>query len=200
MAWCPDYWQRGMYWVEDYPRHTEISAYCNLTNGALDQAGTRYGNSKEIIRQHYRDFMTLAEAILHYQLLPTALKGKYDWTKIPMPEWSHYRLGDLKPDVLAEIEEKRALFPAFNPEKNYRQRDYEQYRLQRVREWWSKADPETRNKRLAGLTKRRQETMAAKPKGTPAEVSADLVKGNLSKAESANNPCVPVEQGNGVSG
>jgi hypothetical protein len=173
-CYCADYWERGMYWIEDYPRHTEISAYCNVTNGALDQAASRYGNSREIIRLHYRDFMTLAEAVLHYQLMPTALKGKYDWTKIPMPDWSHYTLENLKLEVLVEVEQKRALFPAFDPNKNYEQRDCEKLRVKRCREAWSSLTQKQRDNRMAGIRKWHEERRALKPQQSPKPVDRNL--------------------------
>jgi hypothetical protein len=142
-SYVEGYWDLGMWWVADYLRHTEISAYMNVTDGAMDRAITRYGNSDEIIRGHYRDFMSLADSILHYQLIPTALKGKYNADEIPLPNWCKFDFNSLDPEVLKEIAEKRALLPKFDSQKNYRQK------------WggsdWSGMSPEARSKRVKKL-------------------------------------------------
>ena len=105
--------------VKDYPRHTSISAFAEVSLGEIDKAATHFGNSRNIINKNYRGRMSLAASILHYRLLPTGLKGKYKGEDIPLPNWCQ-----VDPDKLNEADRKEMLalyasLPKFDPTVDY---------------------------------------------------------------------------------
>ena len=90
--------------VKDYPRHTSISAFVEISLGEIDKATTHFGNSRRIINKNYRGRMSLAASIVHYRLLPTALKGKFKPEGIPLPPWC-----EVDPDKLSEADRNEML-------------------------------------------------------------------------------------------
>lgn len=105
--------------VKDYPRHTSISAFVQISLGEIDRAATHYGNSRKVITKNYRGRMSLAAGIVHYRLLPTGLKGKYKAEDVALPNWCQ-----ADPDELSEADRKEmlALFaslPSFDPTVHY---------------------------------------------------------------------------------
>jgi hypothetical protein len=105
--------------VKDYPRHTSISAFVEVSLGEIDKAATHFGNSRNIINKNYRGRMSLAASILHYRLLPTALKGKYKGEDIHLPNWCQVDLEKLNEADRKEMLDLDAGLPKFDPTVDY---------------------------------------------------------------------------------
>ena len=105
--------------VKDYPRHTSISAFAEISLGEIDKAATHFGNSRKIINKNYRGRMSLVASIVHYRLLPTALKGKYKAEDILLPNWCQVDPYELNEADRKEVLSLYAGLPKFDPTVDY---------------------------------------------------------------------------------
>jgi hypothetical protein len=122
-------------YLEDSPRSGCISGYVHVTDGMVDAAATRFGNSRPIILEHYLALMSRARAFLSYQIPPTQCLAEIDPRTVALPSFAKPEL--LTAEDRAEMEALLATLPKFDPSALSLRAKTEAIRGEAIRRSWA---------------------------------------------------------------